>query len=285
MVIFSKTLSETDIKKRCAVPMRCFKMKRFPKPKLQGNHMEDFVVKDENGHDWILCCSTRNIGQDPSHPKHPKPVLIKEWIAFVRKKKLCVGDRVIIYEEQDGTGSMHRRIKVERQTNTPEAHWSPVMNQNLDGIRGSTSHNSDNELTATFQPLGNLSADVLNHDLGGTPAVTISSTDKEQIPTPNSTSQNTACYKTERPSLSLSLELSLETAMTAGMSAATSSSIDKEQILTFHNTSQDIACYKTETPSLSMSLGLTLKPTMTGGQQYVYMQETEPKTIDFLGRF
>ncbi|XWS59364.1 hypothetical protein CRYUN_Cryun08bG0115100 [Craigia yunnanensis] len=106
MVIFSKILSKTDINRRCAGPMKYFKMERFPKPQLEGDHMVDFVVTDESSHDWSFRCSTRNIG------KHPKPVLIKEWIPFVQSKKLCEGDRVIIYEEQDETGSIHLRIKV-----------------------------------------------------------------------------------------------------------------------------------------------------------------------------
>ncbi|XWS59363.1 hypothetical protein CRYUN_Cryun08bG0115000 [Craigia yunnanensis] len=147
------------------------------------------------------------------------------------------------------------------------------MNHNLDGNKGSISHNSDNESTAIFQPLG------------GNTAVKTSSIDKEQIPTPRSTSQHIACYKTERPSLSLSLDLTLKPSMTGGITAATSSGIDKEQTPTCHGTSQDIACNKTEMGNLSLSFGLILKPTMTGGQQHAYMKETEPKTIDFLRSF
>ncbi|XWS66579.1 hypothetical protein CRYUN_Cryun05aG0211700 [Craigia yunnanensis] len=239
----------------------------------------DFVVKDESGQDQILCCSKRKIGNDPNHPK---PLFIREWIQLARKKKLRDGDRVIIYEKEDETGLMQHRIKVEKQTSPSETRWSPVMNQNLDGIKGSTTNNSDNESTATFQPL---SSDVLNPDLGGSNAAASSSIDKEQIPTIHSTSQDIACYKTERPSMSLSLELTLKPTMTGGTTAATSSSIDKEQTPFLHSTSQDIACYRTEIPSLSLSLGLTPKPTMTGGQQHAYMQETEPKTFEFLGSF
>ncbi|XVF07508.1 hypothetical protein REPUB_Repub06bG0145100 [Reevesia pubescens] len=282
MQILSKIVSKTDITKRCAVPMKYFKMKRFPKPNLEGKHMEDFVVTDESGHNWILCCSTRNTSKGP---KHPKPVLIKEWIPFACSKKLRVGDRVIIYEEQDETGSIQLRIKVERRTSPPGARWSPAMNQNLDGKEGSISHNRGNESTATFHLFGDLSADVLNCDLCGTTAATTSSVDKEQMPTPHSTSQDIACCEMERPSLRLSLELTLKPTMAEGTTAATSSSIYKERTPIFHSISQDIACYKTETPSLSLSLGLTLKPTKTGGQQHAYMQEIEPKTIDFLGSF
>ncbi|XWS56088.1 hypothetical protein CRYUN_Cryun09bG0056700 [Craigia yunnanensis] len=266
MEIFSKTLSKTDVNKRCAVPMKCFKNKRFPK--LEGNDKVHFEVKDESGHAQTLCCSKRKIGNDPKHPKHPKPALTKGWIPFVCQKKLRVGDRVIIYEEQDETGLMQLRIKVEKQSSPYDASWSPVMNQNLERNKGSTTNNSDKE-----------------PDLGVTNAATSSSIEKEQIPIPHGTSQDVACYKTERPNLSLSLELTLKPTMTAGITAATSSSIDKEQTPFPHSSSHDITCYRTERSSLSLSSGLTLKPTMSGGQQHAYMQETEPKTIDFLGSF
>ncbi|XWS43327.1 hypothetical protein CRYUN_Cryun16bG0093400 [Craigia yunnanensis] len=285
MEIFSKILSKTDINRRCVVPMKYFKMKRFPKPKLGGNGMVDILVTDESGHNWILRCSTRNIGKDLNHPKHPKPILIKEWIPFVQRKKLRVGDRVIIYEQQDETGSMHLRIKVEKRSSPTEACWSPVTNQYLDGNKGSISHSSDNESTAIFQPFGDLLVDALNHDLDGNAAVKTSSIDKEQISTPHSTSQHVACYKTERPSSSVSLELTLKPTMTGGTTAATRSGIDKEQTPTFHSTSQDIASNKTKTPSLGLRLGLTLKPTMTEGHQQAYMQGAEPKTKDFLSSF
>lgn len=290
MKILSKTLSETDVKKRCAVPMKYFKRKRFPK--LQGDDKVDFVVKDESGQDHTLCCSKRKLGNDPNQPKHPKPVLIKGWIPFVRKKKLRAGDTVIIYEEQDEGGSMQRRIKVEKRTSPAEAHCSTVMNQNLDGNKGSTTNNGDNESSATFQPFG-ISSDVLNPELGGTNSATSTSIDKEQIPTPHSTSQD--IYKTERPSLWLSygknpskpkkkslwlsLELTLQPTVTGGFTAATSSRSEKEQTPLPHNTSQGITNYR------NLSFGLTLNPNMTGGQQHAYMQETEPKTIDFLGSF
>lgn len=225
MRIFAKVLSETDVKRRCAVPMKYFKREYFPKP-TEGKHTRDFEVTDENGLPWILSCSTRNTGEDQNHPKHPEPILIKDWIPFVQSKKLLVGDRVIIYEEQDETGSMHLRIKVEKRTRPAESCWSPIK-QNLDGNKGSLNHNSDNESTATFQPVWVLLANVLNRDLSGSTTVITSSIDKEQISTPRSTSQHIACSMTDKPSLSLNLELTLKPIMTGGTAAATSSSIDK----------------------------------------------------------
>ncbi|XVE75849.1 hypothetical protein DITRI_Ditri12bG0124400 [Diplodiscus trichospermus] len=253
--IFAKTLGETDVNKRCAVPMKYFKMKRFPK--LNGSDNVDFVVKDESGQDHILCCSKRKMGNDPNRPKHPKPALVKGWIPFVRKKKLSVRDRVIIYEEQDETGFMQRRIKVEKRTS-----WSPVMSQNHGGIKGSNTNNK------TFQALGFLSSDVLNPDLSGIDDATNSSIEEEQIPAPRQHFSDTASHKIEGQSLSLNLELTLKPTMTWGSTAATSSSIHKEQTPLPHSTSQ-----------------LTSKPSMTVGQQHACMQETELKTIDFLGSF
>ncbi|XVF55886.1 hypothetical protein PTKIN_Ptkin06aG0072200 [Pterospermum kingtungense] len=284
MVIFSKVLSETDIRRRCVVPMEYFKMKCFPKPKLEDSRMVDFKVIDESGHPWILSCSTRNIG-DLDHPKHPKPVLIKGWLSFVKSKKLSKGDTVIIYEQKDETGSIHLRIGVEKQTSPPQAPRYPVKNQNPVRNRISISHNRKNESKAISQPLGDLSADFLNRHLGGNTAGKTFSIDEEQTPSPHSSYQQKACYNTEKPSQSLNLELTLKLTMTGGMTAATSSRIDKELAPNFCSTSQGIACNKTETSSLILSLGFTSEPTMTGEQQHACMQETEPRTIDFLRSF
>ncbi|EOY08516.1 Uncharacterized protein TCM_023043 [Theobroma cacao] len=277
MKIFSKTLCATDINRRCAVGMNYFKMERFPK--LQGHYKVDFVVKDESGRKWIFCCSTR-ITKNPNHPKHPKPVLIKEWIPFVRSKKLCVGDRVTIYAELDEIGSTNYRVKVDKRTSPSKAASSHVMNHNPDGDNSSSSHNSDNESKATFQPSRDLLPEVLNRDLGGTTAATGSSFDKEQLPTNHSIFQVIKCYKTER---SLSLELTLKPTMTRGSTAATSSCIYTEQTPNPHSTSRDIKCDKITRPSLNLSLELALTPTMTGRPHHAYMQWTEPKTMNFFG--
>ncbi|GMJ13964.1 hypothetical protein HRI_005065600 [Hibiscus trionum] len=276
MIILSKMLSETDIRRRCTVPMKYFRMEGFPRPRLslEGNPWVDFDVKDESGRHWSLRCSIRDIGDDSGRPKHPKPVLIKEWIPFVKSKELCAGDRVIIYEEQDKTGSMRHRIKVEKRTSPSETRRSPFRDQNPNGNKSSTNHNSSNESTVIFHHPEDHSADVLNHELGQTTATTTFSIDKEHITTTHCTSQDIAGYTRKRPRLSLSLELTLEPTTTGGMTAATSSSMDKKRTPTFHSHSQDIGCYNIETPSLNMNLGLTLKPTS--------MQEKEPTTIDFL---
>ncbi|KAK8972477.1 hypothetical protein V6N11_018838 [Hibiscus sabdariffa] len=275
MIIFSKMLSDTDIRRRCTVPMRYYKMEGFPKPRprSEGNPRVDFDVKDECGCHWSLCCSIRNIGDELDRPKHPKPVLVKQWIPFVQSKELCVGDRVIVYEEQDETGSTQLRIKAEKLT-SPEARQSLSMDQNLDGNKGATSHNSSNESTAIFHPSEDHSADVLNPELGQTTATRTSKINKGRIPTIHSTSQDIAGSTKKRSRLNLNLELTLEQTTTGCTTATTSSSKNKKQKPTFHSYSQDIGCYNIETPSLNLNLGLTLKPTS--------MQEKEPTTMDLL---
>ncbi|OMO68628.1 hypothetical protein COLO4_29532 [Corchorus olitorius] len=268
-IIFSKILSQTDVTRRCSVPMKNFKMRSFPK--------SPFVVEDDSSCLWRLCCYIRS-------KNHPKPALVSGWVPFVKSMKLRVGDRVMIYGQQDETGSMRYKIKVQKQTCPSKVRWSHTR-KNHDRMKVSPSQ-SDNESTqTTIQPSGYLLPYALNHGQGRTTTITSSHTNKEQTPTRHGTSQGIACHMTEGPSPSLSLESTQKATMTGRTAAATSSSTDKKHMTTPHSSCPNMALYKTEIPSPDLNLELTLKPTLTRCQQHASKQKTIPKTIDFLAGF
>ncbi|KAJ6887918.1 B3 domain-containing transcription factor NGA4-like [Populus alba x Populus x berolinensis] len=106
MAEFSKLLTKTDIQKRLSLPTKCFK----PLPSPKGSHGRDFPAIDESGFAWTFQCSTRKKG-------HPKPVLSKGWLAFVRHKELKVGDRVKFFKEKDqgGPATPFYRVEAEKE--------------------------------------------------------------------------------------------------------------------------------------------------------------------------
>ncbi|KAJ6376087.1 hypothetical protein OIU77_000958 [Salix suchowensis] len=83
MTTFSKILGKTDTSKTLSVPTTYLKYL----PSFKGGHAVSFQAMDEGGFVWSFQCSTRRKG-------HPKPVLSKGWLAFVRNKKLKVGDKI-----------------------------------------------------------------------------------------------------------------------------------------------------------------------------------------------
>ncbi|KAF9671128.1 hypothetical protein SADUNF_Sadunf12G0015300 [Salix dunnii] len=102
MAGFSKQLTNTDIKKRLSLPTKFFKSL----PSFNGGHAVSFEAMDEDGFVWTFQCSTRQEG-------HPKPVLSKGWLAFVRNKKLKVGD-TIKFSVLDQTALLEKEIKLRR---------------------------------------------------------------------------------------------------------------------------------------------------------------------------
>ncbi|KAJ6359375.1 hypothetical protein OIU76_000997 [Salix suchowensis] len=82
MTTFSKPLSKTDTK-TLSVPTKYLRYL----PSFKGGHAVSFQAMDESGVVRTFKCSTRKEG-------YKKPVLSKGWRAFVRDKKLKVGDKI-----------------------------------------------------------------------------------------------------------------------------------------------------------------------------------------------
>jgi hypothetical protein len=105
MAEFSKILRETDTKKRLSVPIRF--LRSLPPFKL-GSHAVTFEATDEKGEAWTFQCSIRKRG-------HPKPVLTRGWVAFLKSKKLQVGDKVRFIKHMNrATATISYKVRAEK---------------------------------------------------------------------------------------------------------------------------------------------------------------------------
>lgn len=99
-LLFSKTLTATDVQKRLSIPFTCLKDFEF-----HGSNSAQLRVEDQNGSIWSFALSTRKNG-------HPKPIFSGGWRQFVRCGHLCEGDRVEFYKDTKENGFY--RIQVQR---------------------------------------------------------------------------------------------------------------------------------------------------------------------------
>ncbi|KAH8487601.1 hypothetical protein H0E87_026252 [Populus deltoides] len=105
MAQVSKILKKIDTTKRLSVPTRF--LRSLPPFKL-GSHAVTFEATDEKGEAWAFQCSIRKRG-------HPKPVLQRGWVAFVRSKKLQVGDKVrFIKHKNRATAAISYKVRAEK---------------------------------------------------------------------------------------------------------------------------------------------------------------------------
>ncbi|KAF9671129.1 hypothetical protein SADUNF_Sadunf12G0015400 [Salix dunnii] len=103
MAEFTKLLTNTDVQKRLSLPTKFFKSL----PSFNGSHAQDLHAVDESGFVWTFKCSTRKKG-------HPKPVLSKGWLAFVRNKKLKVGDTIKFSVLDPTAAALFYRVQAEK---------------------------------------------------------------------------------------------------------------------------------------------------------------------------
>ena len=107
MANFWKILRKTDTKKRLSVPIRF--LRSLPPFKL-GSHAVTFEATDEKGKAWPFQCSIRKRGQ------YPKPVLTRCWVAFVKSKKLQVGDKVRFIKHMNrATATISYKVRAEKE--------------------------------------------------------------------------------------------------------------------------------------------------------------------------
>ncbi|KAK8529901.1 hypothetical protein V6N13_102790 [Hibiscus sabdariffa] len=97
----SKILTPTDVEVRFSFPTATMRQ-HF---KLEGGTRLDFQVRDKYNKDWTFRLYTRN------KDSHPKPVLTRGWIDFVKKMGLRVGDKVIflVHGNPDQLGILVQR--------------------------------------------------------------------------------------------------------------------------------------------------------------------------------
>ncbi|XVE94150.1 hypothetical protein REPUB_Repub01dG0256600 [Reevesia pubescens] len=100
--MFSKSLTDTDINKRLAIPVKI--LPSFSD--FSGSHaMRIHLMYGTRV--WPIFCSIRKKG-------HKKPVFSGGWRNFVICNNFNVGDRLTLYKVQDKDGASHYRVEVEK---------------------------------------------------------------------------------------------------------------------------------------------------------------------------
>ena len=115
MALCSKILTATDVGVRLSFPTATMR-EHFRLE--EGTQSVDFQVRDKDRKVWTFRLYTRK------NDGHPKPVLTRGWINFVKHKELRVGDKVIfhVHENEDGL-----RIRVQRYIKLfGQEHWADL---------------------------------------------------------------------------------------------------------------------------------------------------------------
>ncbi|TYJ40839.1 hypothetical protein E1A91_A04G169500v1 [Gossypium mustelinum] len=103
--LISKNLTDTDIKKRLAIPTESLSSL----PSFNGSHAVTIHLRC-NTRVWPIACTVRKQG-------YKKPVFSHGWRKFVVHNELRIGDRITIYkvQHQGGSSNSHFRVEVEKQ--------------------------------------------------------------------------------------------------------------------------------------------------------------------------
>ncbi|XVF68229.1 hypothetical protein PTKIN_Ptkin10aG0188400 [Pterospermum kingtungense] len=128
--IFSKSLTDTDIKKRLSIPAKILSSL----PDFDGNHA--FKIDLMYGTSkWPIVCSIRKNG-------YKKPVFSGGWRDFIVRNNFNVGDRLTLYKVLDEAGSfLCYRVQVEKPTrpswdiSPPDLSHSHEVDQSTDTNR------------------------------------------------------------------------------------------------------------------------------------------------------
>ncbi|KAK8617812.1 hypothetical protein V6N13_080717 [Hibiscus sabdariffa] len=105
-MMFSKLLTQTDIRKRLAIPSKILSSL----PAFNGSHAIRIHLM-YGTRMWPIDCTIRKKG-------YKKPVFSGGlWRGFVTGNKLNVGDRIIMYKVQDS----HYRVEVDKEKKKPAA--------------------------------------------------------------------------------------------------------------------------------------------------------------------
>ncbi|GLT77300.1 hypothetical protein SLA2020_488980 [Shorea laevis] len=94
-LIFSKSLTKSDIEKRLSIPSQ--HLNSFPP--VGNDFKAQFRAIDERDKSWTFKCSIR------SKRLYPEPVVSEGWFDFVRSVNLQIGDKVEFYREEQASVS------------------------------------------------------------------------------------------------------------------------------------------------------------------------------------
>lgn len=102
----SKIVRPSEIATKLQVPR---KLLRILPPFHEGQHEMVLVARDGVGIDWRFRCAIRK-------HRHKKPCFqSKEWLDFVRSKKVQEGDKIEFNMEDNESGGKRLRIRVMRR--------------------------------------------------------------------------------------------------------------------------------------------------------------------------
>ncbi|KAK8486235.1 hypothetical protein V6N11_012977 [Hibiscus sabdariffa] len=119
--LFSKSLTDTDTRKRLAIPAKILP----DLPDFNGSHAVNLRLM-YGTKVWPIICSVRKNG-------YKKPVLSGGWRNFVVYNDFSVGDELTLYKVHGETGCCYYRVEVEKPPN-PSANHSP--RHRVDGTIG-----------------------------------------------------------------------------------------------------------------------------------------------------
>ncbi|KAJ0017330.1 hypothetical protein Pint_09621 [Pistacia integerrima] len=104
--VFSKSLTKTDINHRLCIPTNSLPM--FP-PFAEGSNIQSLIVHDMEEAGIVL-----NLRFYVRQNGHPKPALAGDWVQFVRRKGLKIGDEVELFRFIDANGEITYTIRLFR---------------------------------------------------------------------------------------------------------------------------------------------------------------------------
>ncbi|KAJ6715493.1 hypothetical protein OIU85_026939 [Salix viminalis] len=104
--LFTKVLSPLDTTHRLTVPMANLEDFEIP----AGQHAINIEATDTIEQQWTFRLSIR-----PNNNPNPRPVFTGQWIQFVKKTGLKVGDRIVFSRQQTEGDGVQYRIRAERE--------------------------------------------------------------------------------------------------------------------------------------------------------------------------
>ncbi|XWS67486.1 hypothetical protein CRYUN_Cryun04dG0010700 [Craigia yunnanensis] len=126
--VFSKILTDTDNRKRLAIPVKILPAL----PDFNGSHAVKIHLM-YGTRVWPIICSVRKNG-------YKKPVFSRGWRSFVICNNFNVGDELTLYKVHDEAGSSHYRVEVKKPAR-PSGDLSPralSLNQDVGETTGTS---------------------------------------------------------------------------------------------------------------------------------------------------
>ena len=117
MLLFEKSLTQTDVKHRLMIPSEIFR--QYFQATAVGNSVD---IKVRYGNEL----QERTFGCKIRRGPHEKPVISKGWLSIVNEKKFKEGDQLKFHLEEDGDQGFYRFEVLRKITILGEQVWALV---------------------------------------------------------------------------------------------------------------------------------------------------------------